>query len=138
MSCIAGIHNRNAGACRHVFLSILKGVFQALQLAAAGNRGQVDLVFEQPCDCIGVASPCYHPFNTGSAAFTITVVSSNIQPGHIVFRVNLDGFCLNGTFDVHIGGGIVIQHGDTGRSKRLIHSFYSRYKRHIAVRPGFH
>ena len=51
---IAGIHHRQANACRHVFLGFLESVFQALELAPVGKAVEVELLFDFGSDHIGI------------------------------------------------------------------------------------
>ena len=125
---VAGIHNPNTGAGRHVFLGFGKSLFQALQLAAICHAAEGKLVFEQAGNLAGVGRPSqlpFDPFRVASVifvAFPIAVGGFDTQPGNLVFRAGLYGFRLYGASDLNIGGGIIIDHGNAGGGKGFVHA----------------
>ena len=51
---IAGIHHRQANACRHILLGFGERVFQTLELAPVGHAVEVELLFDFCGNHIGI------------------------------------------------------------------------------------
>ena len=136
ISRIGTIHHRYAGPCGHILQRVAEYVLQPGQLAPLLEAFHLQPAFEPRSQHAWVGLPCNQELNKLVCAFPVFIVGRNAKGIRLVGSAGINTACLYGTFQVHIGGRIVVQYGHRSRSKGLIHTLSYRFYGSIVFHQG--